>query len=344
MQLEWYELLKVFFSFILAAVLSYYLTPKVRQAAIKFGIMDQPDGRLKKQEEPVAYLGGLSIFISLLATASLTYQFDTTALGILLGTSLIIVLGLVDDFGVLSPWVKLGGQVVAFWALIKAGIYIDISWLPVWANIGLTFVWILGITNAFNLIDVMDGLCSGVAFVAAVFLTAISFSNGNYIIAGFTVTLAGSLLGFLPFNFKPARIYLGDTGSMAIGFILAALTINEQYTINNFYMGVLTPVVILFIPIFETTFLTIVRILKGLHPLKGSPDHYSLRLKRLGFSVETIAVGSYFVAAMLGGAGLVMVYLPSPAPWYALIAVGVFAVICTFALLQKKAEVPRDGK
>lgn len=335
--MDWFELAKVFFSFVLAAVLSYYLTPKVRQAAITFGMLDKPDGRLKTQQEPVAYLGGLAIFISLLATTFIAYPFDVTALGILLGTSLIIVLGLVDDFGVLSPWIKLGGQVIAFIALYKAGISIEISWLPDWANLLFSFLWVLGVTNAFNLIDVMDGLCSGVAFVAAVFLTAISFSNGNYVIAGFTVTLAGSLLGFLPFNFRPARIYLGDTGSMGIGFILAALTINEQYSVYNFYMGVLAPLVILLIPIYETAFLIVVRLSRGMHPLKGSPDHFAIRLQRLGMKVESVAVWSYAAAVFLGAAGLVMVYLPSPVPWFALGAVAAFAVIMLFVLLQPKA-------
>jgi UDP-GlcNAc:undecaprenyl-phosphate GlcNAc-1-phosphate transferase len=279
----------------------------------------------------------LAIFISLLATVSLTYQFNTTALGILLGTALIIVLGLIDDFGVLSPWVKLGGQVVAFWALYKAGISVEIVWLPDWLNIAISFFWVMGITNAFNLIDVMDGLCAGVAFIAAVFLAAISFSNGNFLIAGITVTLAGSLLGFLPFNFKPASIYLGDTGSMAIGFILAALTINEQYTVNNYYMGILAPLVILLIPIFETAFLTMVRLAKGLHPLRGSPDHFAIRLRRLGMSVEQVAVSTYAVAVLLGGAGLIMVYIPSPVPWFAFGAVAVFTLVMTGILLQKKA-------
>jgi UDP-GlcNAc:undecaprenyl-phosphate GlcNAc-1-phosphate transferase len=198
----------------------------------------------------------------------------------------------------------------------------------------------MGVTNAFNLIDVMDGLCSGVAFIASVFLTAISFANGNYLIAGITVTLAGSLLGFLPYNFKPAKIYLGDTGSMAIGFVLAALTINEQYTVNNFYLGALAPVVILLIPIFETTFLTIVRIAKGLHPLKGSPDHFAIRLRRLGFSVERTVISTYVVAIILGGAGLAMVYLPSPVPWYMAGLVGIISLFMTVFLLQKRAGQP----
>ncbi len=308
--MDWFELVKLGFAFLLAAVLSYYLTPIVRAAAIRFGIVDRPDGHLKKHEQPVAYLGGVAVFLALLLSTSLAYDFDRTIIGILLGTTIIIILGLVDDFGVLSPAVKIGGQFVALWLLIKAGISVKLVWLPEPVNWIITLLWVIGITNAFNLIDIMDGLASGVALIACVFLAIVSFLNGNYLIAAFTVALAGSLIGFLPYNLRPASIYLGDTGSMAIGFVLAALTINERYTVVNERIGILAPVVILGIPIFETAFLVIVRSLKRIPILRGSPDHFAIRLRRLGWRIRTVVLVVYAVGIALGLLGLVVVYTP----------------------------------
>jgi UDP-GlcNAc:undecaprenyl-phosphate GlcNAc-1-phosphate transferase len=334
--MEWFDLAKGLLSFFLAAILSFYLTPVIRQAAIRFGIVDKPDGKLKLQAEPVAYLGGLAVFISLLATVSIAYEFDHTAVGILLGASLIIVLGLIDDFGVLSPKIKLGGQLAAVWMLYKSGVHIQIAALPDWVNIILTFIWIVGVTNAFNLIDVMDGLATGTGFIAAGFLATISFINGNDLIAAFTIILAGSLLGFLPHNFRPAKIYLGDTGSMAIGFILAALTINEQYTVHNDWLALLAPVIIIGIPIFETGFLIVVRISKGLHPLRGSPDHFSLRMRRMGWSVERSVLTTYFVGVILGGIGMTVVYAERDTAIAAIVFAGLFFVTAIFFLLSEE--------
>jgi UDP-GlcNAc:undecaprenyl-phosphate GlcNAc-1-phosphate transferase len=337
--MDWLELTKLGFSFLLAFVLSIYLTPVVRRAAISFGIVDKPDGKLKKHNEPVAYLGGISVFLALLLTTSISYEFDQTALGIILGTTIIIILGLIDDFGVLSPLVKIGGQLVAVWLLIKADIRVQLTWIPEPLNWVITVLWVVGLTNAFNLLDIMDGLATGVAVISSIFLTAISFMNGNYLIAAFTVALAGSLIGFLRFNFKPAKIYLGDTGSMAIGFVLAALTINEQYTVVNSRIGILAPVVIMGIPIFETAFLMIVRTLKGIPVLRGSPDHFAMRLRRLGWSIERIVITVYAAGVLLGVLGLAVVYAPSVVSVNIVILSALFALTLGIFLYSKEPRL-----
>ena len=342
--MDWFELIKLGLSFVLAAIGAAYLTPMVRNAAIRFGIVDNPDGVLKTHKEPVAYLGGLAIFISLLATLSLAYTFNSTALGILLGTSMIIALGLIDDFGVLTPKVKLMGQFIAVWTIYKGGISVQIVWLPEWANLIITVIWIIGVTNAFNLIDVMDGLASGTALIAAVFLAIISFLNGNFLLTAFAIVLAGSLGGFLPYNFKPAKIFLGDTGSMSIGFILAALTINEQYTLNNSWIGVLAPLVIMGVPLFETAFLIVVRLAKRIHPLKGSPDHFALRLKRKGWGVERIVISTYAAGILLGICGLILVYAPLQIAVAALAVTAVLALIFTVFILQEDFKTKETAK
>jgi UDP-GlcNAc:undecaprenyl-phosphate GlcNAc-1-phosphate transferase len=349
-EINWFELAKLGLSFMLAVVLSFYLTPIVRAAAVRFGIVDRPDGELKKHQEPVAYLGGVAVFLALLLSTSLAWEFDQTILGILLGMTIIIVLGLIDDFGVLSPKVKIGGQLVAVWLLFKAGVAVKLVWLPEPVNWLITALWVIGVTNAFNLVDIMDGLATGIALIAAVFLTFVSFANGNYLLAAFTLALAGSLAGFLPHNFRPASIYLGDTGSMAIGFLLAALTINEQYTVMNSRVGVLAPVIIMGIPIFETAFLVTVRSIKGIPLLRGSPDHFAIRLQRLGWGVKRIVLTAYAVGVFLGILGLVVVYTPASIAGYVVTFVAVLALVSGVLLFQLEPRLRgtrgrhRDGE
>ena len=219
-----------FLTFILALLLSLYVTPLVKKAALQFGIIDKPDGKLKQHKTPVAYLGGLAIYISFLISLALTFSFDQEVLGLLLAGTIIVVLGLIDDFGVLSPVVKLFGQSIAIFVLIRSGIYIKLEFMPWYVSFPLSFLWLIGITNAFNIIDVMDGLSTGVALICSLVLFVVGIWNDRITIAIMAISLGGSLLGFLRYNFEPAKIYLGDTGSMFIGMMMGALAMIGDYT------------------------------------------------------------------------------------------------------------------
>src|SRR5262249_15114172 len=151
----------------------------------------------------------------------------------LLAGSIVVILGLVDDLGALSPPVKLAGQVVAVLTLMKASVTIKLVFLPHWAALPLSFLWLLAVTNAFNLIYIMDGLAAGVGLIASVALAGIAASEGRQVIATLLAALAGSLAGFLRYNFEPARIYMGDTGSLFVGLMLGALAMNNSYTSRN---------------------------------------------------------------------------------------------------------------
>jgi UDP-GlcNAc:undecaprenyl-phosphate GlcNAc-1-phosphate transferase len=170
-------------TFIVATLLSLRATPVMRRAAIEFGITDKPDGKLKTHREPVAYLGGLAVYGSFLVALALTFDFTPDVLGLLLAGAIVVILGLVDDLARLGPRVKLAGQALAVWVLVKSGIYIKLAFLPFWAQIALTVVWLLAITNAFNLIDIMDGLSSGVAIIAALVLLVVAAAAGRVMIA-----------------------------------------------------------------------------------------------------------------------------------------------------------------
>jgi len=303
--IERLDLLLYLTTFLLSFFLSMYLTPLFRQAALKFGIVDKPRGPLKRQTEPVPYLGGLAVYLSFLLTIGFIYQYSREVLGILLAGAIIVILGLIDDFGVLSPREKLLGEFIAAAVLVKASIYIKLSLLPLWVAIPLTLFWIVAITNAFNLIDIMDGLAPGVGAVAAGILVVVNYRSGRELIVPLSIALAGSLLGFLRYNFAPAKIYLGDTGSLFIGLMLAALSMNGAYTRVSLF-GVLAPLLILGVPIFDMLLVMYIRFRRGIPVMQGSPDHFALRLRKWRLTVEQTVIASYFGATVLGGIALIV--------------------------------------
>jgi UDP-GlcNAc:undecaprenyl-phosphate GlcNAc-1-phosphate transferase len=324
---------------LLATVLSAWLAPRMRDAAIRFGIVDRPDGRLKQHREPVPYLGGLGIYLAfLLALASVegvvaALSFRREVLGLLLAGSIVVILGLVDDLGQLGPWTKLAGQLVAIWVLIKSGIYIQLIFIPAWVGVALTVLWMLAVTNAFNLIDIMDGLSAGTALVAALVLLVVADLDGGYLTATLLAALAGACLGFLGHNFEPARIYMGDTGSLFLGLMLGALAMDNAYT-HHSRLGALAPAMILGVPLFDMLFVMYIRWRRGLPVMLGSPDHVALRLRKWRLSTRQTVLLSYAVTALLGLAALGLTLLPRTG---ALVLLGGIALvaICAGAWLKR---------
>jgi UDP-GlcNAc:undecaprenyl-phosphate GlcNAc-1-phosphate transferase len=292
-------------TFALAALLAAWFTPRVRAAAIRFGIVDRPDGRLKTHAEPVAYLGGLAIYLSFLVAIAFTVPFDRHVLGLLLAGSIVVLIGLVDDLGSLKPWTKLAGQTVAVLVLVKSGIYIKLTFLPVPLAIALSILWLLACANAFNLIDIMDGLSAGTAIVASLGLIIVATLGGNHDAALVLAALAGACLGFLRFNFEPARIYMGDCGSLFIGLMLGATAMNNAYTQTN-RLAAVAPALILGVPLFDMLFVMYVRRRRGLPVMLGSPDHVALRLRKWRLTTKQTVLGSYAATAVLGAAALGM--------------------------------------
>lgn len=298
-------MIRIGLTLVLSAVLAHYLTPIVRQAAIRFGIVDRPDGKLKNHRSPVPYLGGVAIYLSFLLALAFTAEFEREVLGILLAGAIVVLLGLIDDLGVLSPPVKLAGQIIAVLTLMKASVTIKLTFLPPAVALPLSFLWLLAVTNAFNIIDIMDGLAAGVAVIAALVLLAVVVVNDRGTVAVLLAALAGSLLGFLRYNFEPARIYMGDTGSLFVGLMLGALAMNNSYTSRNLVAS-LSPVVILGVPIFDMLFVMYIRWRRGIPVMRGSPDHFALRLRKWRLSTRQTVWTSYAAATLLGGAGVAM--------------------------------------
>jgi len=299
-------------AFLLGLALSLYTTPLMRRAAIQFGIVDKPNGSLKTQAEAVPYLGGLAVFLAYLITLAATFEFDHRVLGILLSGTLMLLLGLIDDLGVLSPWEKLAGQCVAVAALLKAGLYVKLAFLSLPVALVISIVWLLTMTNALNIIDIMDCLAPGVAVVAALFLAGGAIRNAEPMVAVMASALAGSLSGFLRYNFRPASIYLGDSGSLFIGLTLGALAINGHYSARN-SRGMLVPAIVLGVPLLDLVFVFAVLLQKGLSPFRGSPDHLALRLRRAGLSVAQVAGTAYGAGTAFGLVAYAVMESPSDA-------------------------------
>ena len=334
----WYAL-----SALLAALITAYVTPLTIHMARAFHITDTPDGRLKKHQSATPYLGGLAVaagFVVSFGVLSTNESMDERALGILAGGFMMLLLGLYDDLVNLRPWVKFLGQLLAVIALQKAGVGVHLSALNGWQNLALTFLWMTGITNAFNIIDVMDGLATGTAAIAALFLFLIAALVGNDTAIPFmAVVLAGALLGFLGFNMPPARIFLGDTGSLFIGFLLGALSMLVSYSGKNSW-AVVTPVVLLAVPIFDTLFVAFHRARRGIPFFRGSPDHFALRVANTGAGVRRTVLNTWRVAGALGLVSLLIVFGPGRLVPWTLGACGVAAVVA-FVMLSR---LPAPGE
>lgn len=327
-------------TFLLAFFLSLYGVPVARQAALKYGIVDSPDGQLKHQRKPVPYLGGLAIYLAFLISLAFTFEFRHDVLGIVLAGTLVLLLGLIDDFGVLSPSIKLLGQFLAVFVLIKSGIRVEIAALPDWVDLTLTVVWMLGIINAFNLLDIMDGLAAGVGFVCAACLLTVALLNGDQTLAFMLTALAGSLLGFLRYNFRPALIYMGDAGAMFIGLMLGAVSMIGQYQ-GSHPLTLLSPAFILGVPLLDTIFVIYMRLSRGVPVFMGSPDHMALRLRRHGFPVPVVVSLMYGASALLGGIGLALLFVDMQLA-VALVGLTGLAFIAT-TLVMKRVDVTVPG-
>lgn len=293
--------------FFSSLILSVILTPICRRVALRFGILDYPHSHVKTHKQPVPYLGGLAIALALgmtLIGARVLTNFPSGTLrslrGIFLGSSIILLLGLIDDVKPhgLGYRFKFVVQIVAALCLLSFDIRIGFIH-PNWLGNLLTVLWVVGVMNAMNIIDIMDGLASGIGLIASLGFLFIAFPSEAIYVNFAAAALAGALLGFVPFNLsKGKKIFLGDTGSLVIGFALAALSLGASYTqVNN--AGVLAPLLLLGLPLYDTALVMYLRIMKGMSPFLGSKDHYALRLERWGLYREEILVLSFAVSTAL---------------------------------------------
>ena len=346
---------------IVAFLIACPLTASMRRVGLWLGQMDRP-GERKIHTTPIPATGGVAIFagIALPLAAVLTGAWsvpqswwpaavrphlpgvrEQTAMALaLLGCLAVLhVIGWVDDRRGLGPWAKLWVQIGAATVLVTFFQVRLLELLGPIPSMVVTVLWFVAITNAFNFLDNMDGLSAGVACVCACLFFAAATVGGQWFIAGLLALLIGALLGFLVFNFPPAVIFMGDAGSLVIGFLLAFCSVRITYLdpasgLEPQWWGVLAPVIVLAIPLYDLASVTLLRLWQGKSPFVGDTQHFSHRLVRKGLS-RRAAVGVIWACTL--AAGLSGVMLPHLSAWQAALAVAqTAAILFVLALLEKK--------
>ena len=295
-----------------AFALTFLLTPLVRSMAVRFGWIARSDqGRWGRRVVP--RLGGSAIFAGFMGGSLLWVGVLPQFLALYAGLALVAALGLVDDLRRLPPYTKLIGQLLIGCLMVLGGVRISLPSFWAWLSILLSVLWFVLVMNALNLLDNMDGLAAGVGAIAAGFCAVHAALAREWTVMSLNAALCGSCLGFLLFNFPPAKIYMGDSGSHFIGLSLAALSLAGTWRHSTQLLSVLAvPTLVLAVPIFDTCFVTIQRLLHGQHPFVGGTDHVSHRLAVLGLSTQQSVTLLYGISACLGLLSVVTVNLNAP--------------------------------
>jgi len=322
---------------IITALISVITTPLVRKLAIKVNAIDVPKDERRIHSKPIPVMGGLAIYISfVIGTILYNGILTPSQTGIIIGVTIIVVGGIIDDIKDLSPKYKVLIQVIAAICLILSGVRITIITNPFiqfypylnmgWINIPVTIIWIVGVTNAFNLIDGLDGLAAGIAFISSVTLMIISILNGRLEAAFLTAVLSGAILGFLPYNFNPASIFMGDTGSQLLGFLLAAISIEGAIKSATAFV-IAVPILAFGLPIYDTLFAMIRRKVNGKSIMQADKGHLHHRLLDMGLSQKQAVIIMYFISVVLSGIAIIAMQVSTQRAYFLLASVIVIIVI-----------------
>ncbi len=328
----------IIFSFLAAFV----ATPLIGRVATHTGFVDEPKPH-KMHVRPMPLLGGLAIYIALCVAL---FQVDFSAewlpmLAVGVGATLLMLVGLWDDRRGIAPRAKLLAQIAAALLVTAAGVRVNITPWPA-VDILISLFWFVGITNAVNLMDNMDGLAAGTSAVSALFFTILAASAGQGLVASLAAAVTGASLGFLYYNISPAMIFMGDTGSLLLGFLLAVIGV--RYAPSGLPLGStwMVPIVIMGLPIFDTTLVTFSRLVNRRPVSQGGTDHTSHRLARIGLGNHRAVFSMYLAAGVLGILAVFMTH-SSPALaillFGAILAVGLIALI----LLERMPAIPPNN-
>ena len=324
-----------------ALTLALGATPLARRLAFHTNMVDRPGGR-KFHANPTPLLGGLAIYVAVILAVLLFGQrfYVSQVIGIVIGATLISFLGFWDDRNALPAWAKLVGQALPVCVLILTGVEISVFKQPV-LNIAATFVWVLFITNAINFLDNMDGLSAGVAAVASAFFVLLASLSSQYLVGILAAALLGACIGFLAYNFNPASIFMGDTGSLFLGFLLAAVGIKLRFPGNVPAVTWMIPVLVLGVPILDTSLVIISRLRRGHNPFTtAGKDHLSHRLVYLGFTRREAVLMIY----LLGGAyGMLAIFITEASIVEALV-VGACTLLASAIIIWRMERVPLAGR
>ena len=285
--------------------------PAAIKASEKFNILSKPKDGVKGKP----CLGGIAIYVSFVSTLAAVYflkpGIHVNFYGLVISSAIIVVLGLVDDIKDLKPAGKITVELLAAGFLMLFGTITKISFFPAWLNILVTCVWVLLITNAFNLLDIVDGLTSGLVIIISLTLLVISLVNKDIFSSMILTALIGAHAGFLRYNYPPAKIYMGDAGSLLSGFLLAGIAINISYAPLEKPIALITPLIAMSLPVYDTLFLIIMRAGKKKPIFNKSDDHFALRLMVMGYSVRKSVWTMYTLSIFLAVSSLIVAFAPN---------------------------------
>ncbi|SDJ88747.1 MraY family glycosyltransferase [Natronincola ferrireducens] len=348
-------------AFLIAMSISYILTPYAKKVAYRIGAIDVPKDNRRVHKKPIPRLGGLAIYVAFMVSSMLmaimkeeVLSIDKKFIGIMVGATIIVLIGIIDDSKQISAKYKLAGQILAAVIVVYSGVRIEFITNILNKTTGMselkqlsvpvTIFWIVGITNTVNLIDGLDGLAAGVSTIAALSLAFVACLNGGVEVTILLMILAGSLLGFLPYNFNPAEIFMGDTGSLLVGFILATISI-EGVIKSATTIAVAIPVLALGVPIFDTTFAIIRRLVNKRPIMEADKGHLHHRLLDRGLSQKQTVVILYIISIILGGSAIVISNTSGTTPYLIIVGIAywVFLGALRIGLVKKTQETKANS-
>jgi UDP-GlcNAc:undecaprenyl-phosphate/decaprenyl-phosphate GlcNAc-1-phosphate transferase len=336
-------------AFLIALFASLMLTAPVRALALRVGMVDLPGPR-KVHHSPIPLLGGLAMYAAVVLAVLFTFTGAAREqiVGILSGATLVAAVGILDDRGWLHHQIKLFlGMPVAAGILLLTGIHAQVFEMFFAGRLGyvldalLTVFFVVGITASFSILDHMDGLCAGVAATASIFFALLAYLNGQTLVTTLAAAVLGAATGFLRWNFKPAKIFMGDGGAMFLGFLMATLALKLRLEQANHLSSWLAPLLILGVTIFDTTLVTISRSRRGLVPFTTpGKDHAAHRLSNLGLGHRGAVISMYALGLLSGGAAVLVSYLSALSAL--LVAVCASALVLTGVFFLERAPYERQ--
>ena len=300
-------------NYLIALIISFSIvvlvTPLIIMIAKRTGMISQPQSN-RWHSRPTALLGGIGIFIGVVSSIIWIGLLDSIYSGLVFGAVLIFISGLYDDVKGLRPYVKLIIHIIAGVLVMTSGVFLGNGLLPGYIAIPITLLWVVGITNAMNLLDNMDGLCSGISGIIGLFLGIIFLLNDQSVLSLLSFTVSGAAFGFLVYNFSSAKIFMGDSGSLFLGFLLSTIALMGTYeTKSHVMLSLGIPLLVMSLPIFDTTLVTISRKYFNRPISQGGRDHSSHRLIALGYSERKSLLVMYGIAIFGGGIAIGLIYL-----------------------------------
>ena len=337
---------------LLALLISLILVPFVAKLAIKIGAVDKPNER-KVHTKIMPRMGGLAIYLSFFAVLFLSHEMTMQHIGLLIGGTVLVLVGIIDDKTDMPAKIKLLGQIFAACIVVAAGVRVEFMTnfilggvFPLYIfSVPFTVLWIVAITNAVNLIDGLDGLAAGTSIIAAATMAISGYATGQTEMASMALILIGASLGFLKYNFHPAKIFMGDTGSMFLGYNLSVLAI-MGFTKSFTVLSLVTPILVLAIPILDTLFAIIRRKMNNKPIFKPDKNHLHHCLLNYGFSHRNTVLIIYAVSAVLALCGLIMTYLNPAQGMCLLVVISVIIIYGAMKLgvIGKHDSVKKDDE